>query len=188
MDTLLATTFIKPHSSPDVKLRHKNEPVIMQNAIHECKVHSSIYAIDFSCTLGLLCNLGKEYLHASPDFLSVVFRGGRKVVAFAVTKCRTQVHKANLDRQLSVGEDKWVEVEAGSQQFKNYVRNIKERCQLIHQAATLQMEKGVLIVGESKGSIIRALIRSYMKSLKKIYNTRCSTLHWHENKTKNRRG
>ena len=157
MDALLATTFIKPHSSSDTKLGHKNETVIMQNAIDQCKLQSSKYSIDFSCTLGLLCNLDNEYLHAPPDFLLVLSRGGKKVVAFAEIKCRTQVHTANLDRQLSVGGDKWIEVEAGSQQFKNYVRSIKERFQLRHQAETLQMKRGVLIIGDRKGSIIRGI-------------------------------
>ena len=83
MDALLVTTFMKPHSSPDTNLGHKNEPVTMQSANNHCKFHSSKFSIDFSCTVGILCNFDNEHLHESPDFLLVVSRGRRKDVAFA---------------------------------------------------------------------------------------------------------
>ena len=49
----------------------------------------------------------------------------------------TKIHTAYLDWQLSIGDNKWVEVTAGSEIFKTHIRNIKERFQLIHQASTL---------------------------------------------------
>ena len=89
----------------------------------------------------------------------------------------TRVHTANLDRQLSNGVDKWTEVNAGSSTLKTYVRNIKERFQLIHQAATLQIQKGLLIIVDRDGNIIREiwihfgnkLIQDYTECLEGIY-------------------
>ena len=89
----------------------------------------------------------------------------------------TRVHTANLDRQLSNGDDKWIEVNAGSSTFKTYVRNIKELFHLIHQAATLKIQKGLLIIGDRDGSIIRGIwihfgnefIQNYTKCLEVIY-------------------
>ena len=179
MDALLATSFMRRHSSIDTKLGHVNESIIMNNALMESEGNASltIFKMDFACEVGLVSNLEQDYLHASPDYLMLISKDGNRDVAFAEIKCRTRVHTANLDRQLSNGVDKWIEVNAGSSTFKTYVRNIKERFQLIHQAATLQIQKGLLIIGDRDGNIIRGiwihfdndLIQNYCKCLEGIY-------------------
>ena len=159
MDALLATSFMRKHSNPDTKLGHKNESIIMRNALKENMCSNSVTRcrIDFACEVGLVANLQQDYLHASPDYLLLVSENDERHVAFAEIKCRTRVHTANLDHELSIGSDKWVEVHAGSQSFKTYVRNIKERFQLIHQAATLQMNHGLLVIGDKDGNVIRGI-------------------------------
>ena len=179
MDVLLSTSFMKKNSTPDTKLGHHNEPIIMNSAILESKkiISPTIYGITYAASVGLVSSLDKGYLHASPDFLLLISKEDKTEVAFAEIKCRTRVHTANLDRELDDGSNTWVEVDAISDQFKKYVRNIKERFQLIHQASTLQITKGVLVIGDKDGNVIRGvwinfdqeLIDNYCRCLDGIY-------------------
>ena len=179
MDCLLATTFMQKSSSADTRLGHTNEPIIMQNAIMESERDyiETIYKIDFASTVGLVSALDKEYLHASPDFILLVSKNGQKEVAFAEIKCRTKANTAAREYDVSVGHDRWIEVQASSFSFKTYVKSIKERFQLIHQAATMQIRKCVLIIGDKDGEVIRGiwirfsrtLLDSYRHCLNEIY-------------------
>ena len=58
---------------------------------------------------------------------------------------------AAREYDVSVGQDKWIEVYASSFSFKTYVKSIKERFRLIYQAATMQIKKCVQIIGDKDG-------------------------------------
>ena len=110
IDSLLATSFMRRHSSIDTKLGHVNESIIMNNALMESECYASLtlFKMDFACEVGLVSNLEQEYLHASPDYLILISKDDISDVAFAEIECRARVQTANLDRQLSNGVDKWI--------------------------------------------------------------------------------
>ena len=177
---MLSTTFMQPFSTSDTRIGHRNESVIMGNCILKLNTTSSTttYTISFCCKTGLVGNLAREYLCASPDYLLIVKNNGVNNLAFAEIKCRTRLHTANIERQLTVGSDVWVEVNASSDMFKYYVKSLKERIQLLHQAATLQMQRGLLLIGDREGNIIRGiwiifddeLLNDYCICLAEIHN------------------
>ena len=151
----------------------------MHNVILESKrtISSTIYGITFAGTVELVSIFDKAYLRASPDFSLLFAKIDETKVAFAEIKCRARVHTVNLDRELDNGSNKWVKVDAMSDQLKRYIRNIKERFQLIHQVLTLQIAKGVLIIGDKDGNVIGGIwinfnkepIDNYCKCLEGIY-------------------
>ena len=89
-------------SSPDTKLGLINQSVIMRNAIldsiKDTSTSRTCYQICFACTIGLVSNLKKEYLHASPDYILIVNQDERREVVFAEIKCSIKIHTAYLDR------------------------------------------------------------------------------------------
>ena len=183
MDAFLATTFMRSHSSSDTRLGHLNESIIMHNALRaNSKLENGTTRIDFACEVGLINSLEHGCLHASPDYLLLIRKGTRSHTAFAEIKCRTRVHTAAPDRELLDGFNTWINVEAGSPDFKRHVRIIKERFQLLHQAATLQLNYGLLLIGDCEGEIIRgiwihfgeSILRNYCKCVCGIYEKHLS--------------
>ena len=178
---MLATSFMTTKGNRDTKLGHLNEPIIMGKAISETRTEevNTFLKIEYACEVGLTRSLDYEYMHASPDFILRVCKVGNEEdsVAFAEIKCRTRTHTANLERQLTIGEDRWILVKAGSNDFKRYVRSIKERLQLIHQASTLQCTTGLLAIGDSHGNLLRGiwiefdqqLLTSYQQCIADIF-------------------
>ena len=74
MDIQLTTSFMSGGSSPDTKLGHENEPIIMGNAIKQScsEEYDTIYDIVFAAQVGLVRNKKHRHIHASPDFLLVI--------------------------------------------------------------------------------------------------------------------
>ena len=56
MDVILPTLFMTKNSTPDTKLGHVNEPIIIINVIVESKrtTYSTIYGITFAATVELV--------------------------------------------------------------------------------------------------------------------------------------
>ena len=173
VDILLSTSFMRRHSSADIKIGHIKEPLIMGEAIAESKINaaSTLYEIVFSCNVGLVGSLERDFLHASPDYLILTRQGIVRDIAFTEIKCRTRIHTAYMEKQISDKNDRWIEVDAGSQMFKKYVRSIKERFQLIHQAATLQVRKGLLLIGDRAGKLIRGIWINFEQRLLESYKS-----------------
>ena len=78
-------------------------------------------------------------------------------IAFAEIKCRTRTNTAAIEKQIGSSENIWMYVTAGDENFKKYIYRIKERMQLLHQAATLGLNNGVLLIGDSSGKLIRGI-------------------------------
>ena len=178
---MISTSFMTSKGNKDTRLGHANESVIMGNAISETRMDEikSFIKIDFTCEVGLIRSVEKDYLHASPDYILCISDDVNETnyFAFAEIKCRTRIHTANLENQISIGDDRWIRVKAGSNEFKRYVRSIKERMQLIHQAATLQCTKGLLAIGDANGNLLRGIwidfdieqLASYKRCIEDIF-------------------
>ena len=71
MDLQLTTLFMSGGSSLDTKFGHKNEPIIMDNAVNQSyfKEFDTIHSIIFSCQVELVTNKGHKQIYASPGFL-----------------------------------------------------------------------------------------------------------------------
>ena len=161
MDILLETSFMRSGTTSDMKIGHINEPIIMNNAMtlyipgQQTLTH---FKINFVCSVGLVQNSLFLYLYASPDVIIIAQdNDGDKHVMFAEVKCRTRKNTIQRETRLSTERNKWILVIAGDKNCYKYVQTNSERMQLLHQAATLDLNKGVLLIGNNKGHIIRGI-------------------------------
>ena len=183
MDILLETSFMRSGTTSDMRIGHINEPIIMRNAMTLCSPGQQTlthFKINFVSSVGLVQNSSFLYLHASPDFIIIAQdNDGDKYVMFAEVKCRTRKNTIQRETRLSTGRNKWISVTAGDKNFYKYVQRNSERMQLLHQAATLDLNKGVLLIGNDKGHIIRGIwikfptevIDSYRLCMKDVHQS-----------------
>ena len=183
MDVLLSTTFMSGGSSPDTKLGHLNEPIIMGNALKQsCSgKDDTIFDIIFAVEVGLVRNKKHKHIHASPDFLLVIQdqSDGKKYIVFCEVKTRTKSHTAYPDMKLMPGTSKFVSTTAGTSHCMKYISRVSEWYQLIHQAATLDINRGLFLVGDKAGNIILGvwiyfppeLLTCYRRCMDDIHNS-----------------
>ena len=181
MDILLETSFMRSGTTSDMKIGHANEPIIMTNAMMLCKPGMQSlthYKINFAASVGLVQNESHKFMHASPDYLMVVEDEERdKHVMFAEIKCRTRPTTIQRETRLSTGRNKWISVTAGHANFFKYVQRKSERMQLLHQAATLDLNKGLLLIGNNKGQVIRGIWISFSSALLSSYRLCMKDIH-----------
>ena len=160
MDILLETSFMRSGTTSDMRIGHINEPIIMNNAMTLCTPGQQTlthFKINFVSSVGLAQKSSFLYLHASLDFIIAENNYGDKHVMFAEVKCRTRKNTIQRETRLSTERNKWILVIAGDKNCYKYVQTNSERMQLLYQAATLDLNKGVLLIGNNKGHIIRGI-------------------------------
>ena len=67
--------------------------------------------------------------------------------------------------------------EAGSNQIHEQVLRKSERLQLLHQAATLNIKYGLLLIGERTGSLIRGIWVHFSDDLIETYRSCMNDIH-----------
>ena len=182
MDIQLTTSFMSGGSSPDTKLGHKNEPIIMGNAIKQScsEEYDTIYDIVFAAQVGLVRNKKHRHIHASPDFLLVIEdsnSSGVRYAAFCEVKTRTKAHTAYPDSKLMPGKNKFVTTTAGTAQCMSYINRNSEWYQLVHQASTLDLNRGLFLVGDKDANIILALWITFPQKLLNSYRKCMDDIH-----------
>ena len=78
---------MKPISTPDMKVGHLTEPIIMGNALRLRESNQTIYSLIFVCQTGLVKNIKHEHLHASPDYVGLAKIHGLVTPVFVEVKC-----------------------------------------------------------------------------------------------------
>ena len=81
------------------------------------------------------------------------------------------------ETRLSTGRNKWISVTAGHANFFKYVQRKSERTQLLHQAVTLDLNKGLLLIGNNKGQVIRGIWITFSVELLSSYRLCMKDIH-----------
>ena len=125
-------------------------------------------------------NKRHKHIHASPDFLLLIeFNDGSSYrhVAFCEVKCRTKTHTAYPDKMLMPNRQKFVTTTAGTPHCMSYINRTSEWYQLIHQAATLDLNHGLFLVGDKYGTIILGVWIHFPQELLNSYRQCMDDIH-----------
>ena len=180
MDLLLSTSFMQPISTKDTKLGHKNEPIIMGNAIKKSSNDSDalIHKVVFISQTGLIQNQRHRQMHASPDYLGLAEINSVVVPIFIEIKCRTRNSTALVEQNLiSHHNPKFISVVAGEESFHKNIVKKSEKMQLLHQAATTEIDNALFLIGDMNGSIIRGIWINFPNDLILAYQSCIADIH-----------
>ena len=180
MVILLSTSFMRSHSSKDMKMGHNNEPIIMGKAIQKSTLDSdsTIHHILFISKVGLIQNVHHHHMHASPDFLGLARINGDVKPIFVEVKCRTRNNTALIERNLiSATNPTFLSVIAGDENFHSNILRKSEKMQLLHQAATINIRDGLFLIGNSNGDIIRGIWIHFSDDLIQSYQLCVNDIH-----------
>ena len=180
MDILISTSFMRPHATKDTKIGHENEPIIMENAIKKSlnDPDALIHKILFISQTGLIQNKKCKQMHASPDYIGLAEINGAIKPIFVEIKCRTRNKTALLEQKLiSHRNPRFIGTVAGDESCHKNIIKKSEKMQLLHQAATTEINNALFLIGDRNGTIIRGIWIHFPDELIEAYQTCIGDIH-----------
>ena len=161
-------------SGEDVRIGHEMEDPIIQNLYdlsRHVPQHFKGFQMQSLFKTGLLESKELKGLRCSPDAIGVMTNcdGQRKVVCIEA-KCRTRQTTSFQELEACIpntdgGGKKVFTVSAGSLDMVRLIKRDSELLQMLHQAATLNVNDVLLVVGDREGDILKVVWVEYSDEL-----------------------